>query len=95
MAIQEKQADSDIHDADPDPVVDRLDNMLAKMQLDWERQAVADAAETVKRDVKNHMSDWERRFQLDLPQEARESWKLQMVRLADELLKAHQKVELA
>ena len=95
MAIQEKQAATDIHDPGPDPVVDRIDNMLAKMQLDWERQAVADAAETVNRDVKSKMSDWERRFYLELPPEARESWRLQMVRLADELLKAHQKAELA
>jgi len=49
---------------------------------------VADTAQAVKDQVADSSSDWQRRFGLEIPREACESWRLQMARLADDLIHA-------
>ena len=85
MAAKEKQPDHG-ESVMEDPGIKDIEKMLADLQLDWERNAVADTDETIKSTVESHMSGWELRFQLDLGAEARESWMLQMVKLVDDMI---------
>ena len=65
-----------------------IKKMLADHHLQWEQEAVADTAQAVKDKVAAEVSDWRRRFGLELPGEACESWGLQMIELADDLIHA-------
>ena len=85
MAAKEKQPDHG-ESVMEDPGIKDIEKMLADLQLDWERDAVAYTDETIKSTVESHMSGWELRFQLDLGAEARESWMLQMVKLVDDMI---------
>jgi hypothetical protein len=62
--------------------------MLADHHLQWEQEAVADTAQAVKAKVAAEFSGWQRRFGLEIPSEATESWGLQMIALADDLIHA-------
>ena len=68
-----------------------IERMLEDHQLQRERQAVENIPRAVQDKVKSRLSDWERRFRLRLTDEARESWLLQMTRLAGDVLQAVQK----
>jgi len=62
--------------------------MLAEHHLHCEREAVSDTAKAVKDKVAAKFSGWQRRFDLEIPGEASESWTLQMIELADDLMHA-------
>jgi hypothetical protein len=68
--------------------ITELENLLSGNHLQWERMAVADTAQAVKDQVADSFSDWQRRFGLEIPREACESWRRQMVRLSDDLIHA-------
>ena len=65
-----------------------LKKMLSGSYLKWEQEAVADTAQAVKDKVTDQFSDWQKKYSLELPQYARESWRLRMIRLSDDLIHA-------
>ena len=86
MAVKEKQPERDEQVVE-DPGIEEIKQMLVDAHLHWERDAVANTDETIKRTVNRQMSEWEHRFQLELGAGPRESWMLQMIKLVDDTIR--------
>jgi hypothetical protein len=86
MAAKEKQSSD--QQVVEDPGIEFIDQLITDAALEWEREAVADMDATIKKSVLASLSDWERRFHLDLAPDARESWGLQMIRIVGDAIAA-------
>jgi hypothetical protein len=65
-----------------------LEQLFSDELLQSEKEAVADTAQAVTDQVAENLSNWQRRFGLEIPREACESWRLQMVKMSDDLIHA-------
>jgi hypothetical protein len=93
MTAREKQRYE--QEVEEDPGIEYLDQLINDAVVAWEHEAVADMDATVKKTVKAHMEDWERKYRLDLAPDAYESLSLQMMQIVNQAITAMTKHQAA
>ena len=93
MATKEKQSYE--QQVEEDPGIEFIDKMIKDMLHELDHEFVADMDGTVRKRITGQMEDWERRFQLDLAPDARESWILQTMRTVEQAITAVTKHQAA